>query len=82
LANNGEALAAAAIAGQGIFYGPRFITAAAIGEGRLRVIELDRPLFDHGAIYAVTQSKRRPAAKTRAFIDYLVQELPKQQHCF
>jgi DNA-binding transcriptional LysR family regulator len=81
-ANNGEALAAAAIAGHGLVYGPKFIVAAAIADGRLQEIELDAPLRDLGAIYAVTHPNRRPAAKTRAFIDYVAEEIPKLQSCF
>ena len=80
-ANNGEALVAAAAAGQGLVYGPRFIAAPALADGRLEVVELDVPMFDLGAVYAVTHANRRPAAKTRAWIDYLAQEIPKQQAC-
>lgn len=79
LADNGDALVAAAVAGQGIVYGPRFIAADALSDGRLEIVELDVPLVDLGAIYAVTHPNRRPAAKTRAWIDYLAAELPKQR---
>ncbi len=78
-ANNGGALVAAAVAGQGLVYGPRFIAAPALREGRLKVVKLDAPLVDLGAIYAVTHPNRRPAAKTRAWIDYLIEEIPKQR---
>jgi DNA-binding transcriptional LysR family regulator len=78
-ANNGDALVAAAVAGQGLVYGPRFIAAAALADGRLKIVELDVPLIDLGAIYALTHPDRRPAAKTRAWIDYLLEEFPKQR---
>jgi DNA-binding transcriptional LysR family regulator len=78
-ADNGDALVAAAIAGQGLVYGPRFIAAPALAEGRLEIVELNVPLVDLGAIYAVTHPNRRPAAKTRAWIDYLAEEIPKQK---
>lgn len=75
-ANNGEALVNAARAGQGIVYAPRFIAAAALAAGELVEIDLGIPLLDLGAIYAVTHAARRPAAKTRAWIDFLVERLP------
>ena len=78
-ANNGEALIAAAIAGLGLVYGPRFIAAAGLKDGRLTQVSLDVPLVDLGAAYAVTHKDRRPAARTRAWIDFLAAELPKRQ---
>ena len=72
-ANNGEALINAALAGQGIVYTPRFMAAAAIASGALVELDLDTPLMDLGAIHAVTHPTRRPAAKTRAWIDFLVE---------
>lgn len=77
-ANNGEALVAAAIAGQGLVYGPKFIAASALDDGRLQIVDLGVPLVELGAVYAVTHANRRPAAKTRAWIDYLAEEIPKQ----
>lgn len=70
-ANNGEALVAAAIAGQGLVYGPRFIAAPALHDGRLVEVSLDAPLYDIGAVYALTHPDRRPALKVRAWITYL-----------
>ena len=70
-ANNGEVLAQAAIAGQGLVYGPRFITAAALADGTLVEITLDAPLMELGAIHAITHAARKPAAKTRAWIDFM-----------
>ncbi len=74
-ANNGEALIAAAIAGQGLVYGPLFIAARALAKGHLSLVTLDVPSVDLGAVFAVTHRTRRPAAKTRAFIDFLSREL-------
>ena len=70
-ANNGEVLVQAAIAGQGLVYGPRFITAKALADGRLVEVTLDAPLVEPGAIHAITHRTRRPAAKTRAWIEFL-----------
>lgn len=78
LADNGDALVAAAVAGQELVYGPRFIAAPALSDGRLEIINIDGPLVDLGAIYAATHLNRRPA-KTRAWIDYLAEEMPQRQ---
>lgn len=75
-ANNGEALVHAARAGLGIVYSPRFMMAGWIATGELVEFELDAPVMDLGAIYAVTHPTRLPAAKTRAWIDFLVERLP------
>ncbi len=74
-ANNGEILVQAALAGQGLVYGPRFLTAKAIASGALVEVTLDAPMMDLGAIYAVTHATRRPAAKTRAWISFLSNRL-------
>lgn len=81
-ANNGEALVNAARAGQGIVYGPRFIAAAAISAGELVELDLGVPLLELGAIYAVTHPTRRPAAKTRAWIDFLIERMPQLSACW
>jgi len=75
LADNGAVLVQAAIAGQGLVYGPRFLTASAVADGRLVEVTLDAPLVDLGAIHAVTHPTRRPAAKTRAWTDFLAARL-------
>lgn len=74
-ANNGDALVKAAIAGQGLVYGPRFLTVQALLDGSLVELALDVPVRDAGAIYAVTHATRRPAAKTRVWIDYLASRM-------
>ncbi len=74
--NNGEALIRAAAAGQGLVYGPRFIAAQALASGALVEVALDAPPMALGAVHAVTHPTRRPAAKTRAWIDFLAARLP------
>jgi DNA-binding transcriptional LysR family regulator len=70
-ANNGDALLAAALAGQGIIYQPSFIVADDLRAGRLRVLTLELPSSDRLAVYAVYLPDRTPSAKVRAFIDFL-----------
>lgn len=69
-ANNGDALRAAAIAGQGIIYQPTFIVADDLRAGTLVRLTLDQPTEELGGIYAVYLPDRNPAAKVRAFIDF------------
>jgi len=52
-ANNGDALRAAAIAGQGVIHQPSFIVADDIRAGTLVALTLDQPTVDLGGIYAV-----------------------------
>lgn len=70
-ANNGDALRAAAIAGQGIIHQPTFIVADDLRAGRLVVLTLDQPNVELGGIYAVFLPDRHPPAKVRAFIDFI-----------
>lgn len=72
-ANNGDALVAAAIRGQGIVYQPKFIVAAALTRGELVTLELDRPPAQLGGIHVLYPPDRRPPAKVRVMIDYLVE---------
>lgn len=80
VANNGAALVAAAVGDQGLIYQPQFIVAAALKRGDLVVVELDQPPLGLGGIHVVYPPDRRPPAKVRAMIDYLVEafsgELP------
>ena len=71
-ANNGDALLVASIAGQGLIYQPTFIVADEICAGRLVAIGLDHPTVEVG-IHAVFLPEHHPAAKVRAFIDFLVE---------
>ena len=70
-ANNGEALRVAAIAGQGLAYLPTFIVADDLRAGTLVALDLDQPTVEFGGIYAVFLPDRNPAAKVRAFIDFI-----------
>ncbi len=70
-ANNGDALLAAAIGGQGIIYQPTFIIADDLRAGRLQRLTLDHPPNGLLAVYAVYLPERHPPAKVRAFIDFL-----------
>ncbi len=73
MANNGAALVAAAVGDQGLIYQPQFIVAAALGLSQLEVVELDQPPPGLGGIHVVYPPERRPPAKVRAMIDYLVE---------
>lgn len=70
-ANNGDALRAAAIAGQGLIQQPTFIVADDISAGRLVALTLDQPTVALAGIYAVFLPDRHPAAKVRAFIEFI-----------
>jgi len=71
--NNGDVLRAAAIGGQGITKLPTFIVGPDIAAGRLAVVMPDWPPRDL-AIHALYAPNRYLAAKTRLFIDYLVDQ--------
>lgn len=73
MANNGDALLAAAVRGQGIIYQPRFIVGEAVARGELVVLELDQPPMDLGGIHVFYPPDRRPPAKVRVMIDYLAE---------
>lgn len=73
LANNGDALLAAAVRGQGIIYQPDFIVGSAIGRGELVTLELDKAPVELGGIHVLYPPDRRPPAKVRVMIDYLVE---------
>jgi DNA-binding transcriptional LysR family regulator len=70
-ANNGDALLAAAVAGQGIIYQPTFIVADDLRAGRLTTLPLDQPTNERLAVHAVYLPDRHPPAKVRAFIDFI-----------
>ena len=73
MANNGDALLAAAIQGQGIIYQPNFIVSEALKRGELTELKLDRPPMDLGGIHVLYPPDRRPPAKVRVMIDYLAE---------
>lgn len=70
-ANNGDALIAAALAGQGIVYHPTFFVAHEIRAGRLVALALDHEPVALDGVFAAYPSDRRPPAKVRAIIDFL-----------
>jgi DNA-binding transcriptional LysR family regulator len=69
-ANNGDLLAAAAMAGIGIAMEPDFIVAEDLAEGRLVALlpDYEPP---SASIYAVYPSRRHLSAKVRVFVDFL-----------
>ncbi|PZO79265.1 MAG: LysR family transcriptional regulator [Mesorhizobium amorphae] len=69
-ANNGDALVAAALAGQGLVYQPTFLIGDDIRSGRLVALDLDWPPMELPGVFAVYAANRRPPAKLRAFIDF------------
>ncbi|NLB57040.1 MAG: LysR family transcriptional regulator [Gammaproteobacteria bacterium] len=73
MANNGDALLAAAVRGQGLVYQPRFIVGQALASGELVALELDRPAIKLGGIHVLYPPDRRPPAKVRVMIDYLAE---------
>jgi DNA-binding transcriptional LysR family regulator len=73
-ANNGEALRAAAVAGQGVINQPTFIVADDLRAGTLVALTLDHPTVELGGIYAVYLHDRQPPAKVRAFIDFIAMQ--------
>ncbi len=74
-ANNGDALVAAAVAGQGMVYVPRFLVAREIADGLLQELKLDQPTLDLDGIFAVYPSGRNPPAKVRAAVEFFAEKL-------
>ncbi|MXQ10085.1 LysR family transcriptional regulator [Microvirga makkahensis] len=72
-ANNGDALVAASMAGQGLIYQPTFLVSDALREGRLVALPLDHPPLELPGVFAMYPANRHPPAKVRAFVDFLVQ---------
>lgn len=69
-ANNGEALAVAAVAGMGIVLSPTFIVSTDLAAGRLVPVLVDYPIAERG-IYAMWPTGRHLSAKVRTFVDFL-----------
>jgi len=76
-ANNGDALLAAAVRGQGIIYQPQFIVGDAVTRGDLVVLDLDKPPLELGGIHVLHPPDRRPPAKVRVMIDYLAESFAR-----
>ncbi|QRM28750.1 LysR family transcriptional regulator [Microvirga sp. VF16] len=71
-ANNGDALLAAAVAGQGLIYQPTFIVGDSLRDGSLVPVLTDYPTYEP-AIHAVLPSGRQAPAKVRAFVAFLAE---------
>jgi len=71
-ADNGSALAAAAIAGLGIAYLPDFLTEAALASGALVPVMSRFPVPEAG-IYIVRPPGRHPARKVRVLTELLIE---------
>jgi DNA-binding transcriptional LysR family regulator len=69
-ANNGDALLAAAIAGQGVIYQPTFLVGDGLREGLLVRLLPNEPTYELG-VHAVLPSGRQTPAKVRDFVDFL-----------
>ncbi len=70
VANNGDALLASALAGQGIILQPTFIVAEALRQGRLVQVLPGWRLADL-SVNAVYPSARHLSPKVRSFVDFL-----------
>ena len=71
-ANNGDALLAAAIAGQGLIYQPTFIVSDSLRNGSLVPVLRSYPTYEP-SIHAVLPSGRQAPAKVRAFVAFLAE---------
>jgi DNA-binding transcriptional LysR family regulator len=69
-ANNGDALLAAAVAGQGLIYQPTFIVGDCLRDGSLVPVLGGIPTYQPG-IHAVLPSGREAPAKVRTFVEFL-----------
>ncbi|MBF9235056.1 LysR family transcriptional regulator [Microvirga alba] len=69
-ANNGDALLAAALAGQGLIYQPTFLVGDSLRDGSLVRVLADYPAQELG-VHAVLPSGRQTPAKVRAFSEFL-----------
>lgn len=74
MTNSGQALKTAAIAGLGIIMQPEILVADAVASGRLVRILADYEL-PLRAMHIVHHADRRPTAKLRNFIDFIVEQL-------
>ena len=70
LANNGELLRQAALAGHGVLLSPNFIVGNDVAVGRL-VQLLPELRFEQAGIYAMYPHSRHLSAKVRHFVDFL-----------
>lgn len=70
LANNGDAIRLAALAGRGLALQPTFIVGDDIRAGRLQIVLQDYELEPMG-VYAVYAHRKYLSGKVRTFVDYL-----------
>jgi DNA-binding transcriptional LysR family regulator len=70
-ANNGDALRAAAIAGNGVVFLPTDIIGADLAAGRLQPLAQFQPI--EMKIYALYPTRRHLSAKVRTFVDFLAE---------
>lgn len=70
IANNGDVLLAAVLAGLGVLMSPTFFCGEAAADGRLEAVLDDYEAGDVN-VYAVYPHSRHLSAKIRAFVDYL-----------
>ena len=73
--NNDQMMVSFARAGQGLILLPRFMVESELDNGRLREVLPDYRLFPERKLYAVFPHGRHLPLKTRALIDFLVDEL-------
>ena len=72
MANNGDLLCGAALAGMGIARLPTFIVGRHLQSGGLEVLLPDFPVPESG-IHAVYPHSRNLSVKVRVFVDFLVE---------
>jgi LysR family transcriptional regulator for bpeEF and oprC len=70
-ANDAENVRAAVLAGMGIGQTPRWLFSAELQSGAVKEILTDYP-SDRAPIHAVFPAAKRPSARLRAFVDFLV----------
>jgi DNA-binding transcriptional LysR family regulator len=73
--NNDQMMVSFARAGQGLILLPRFMVESELDDGRLREVLPEYRLFPERKLYAVFPHGRHLPLKTRALIDFLVDEL-------
>jgi len=69
-ANNGDALLAAALAGQGLIYQPTFLVGDSLRDGSLVRVLPDCPTYEL-SVHAVLPSGRQAPAKVRTVVEFL-----------
>ncbi|MEQ1506593.1 MAG: LysR substrate-binding domain-containing protein [Myxococcota bacterium] len=83
VSNNGDILRAAAVAGLGLVYTPRFIIGSQLRSGSL-VPVLDEHMAPPHGIWAIYPANRHLSAKVRSFVDFAVGwigEVPPWDRC-